>query len=494
MRRTLTPTTCLLLASLICGLLFAQRLVAQGYDSPLIIQGLDHQTSQSAASRAMGGTAIGLRGDIATMFLNPASLQSVEGIQFSFGGLSHSSQSDQNQQYAPLKYYSNFSLLMEGLTGYIPNPDTSLPGVNAGDTVQRPFDNIGPNWSHSQRKSAPLQAIAALPFNIGKTKLAAGIGMVEYANLNHYYQNNNVLNPSILSERPYPVPRPPTDSIPVITQWSQFRRLRDGSIRGYGAAISAALSEKISVGVSGMILDGSSDDNERQVSRGAMTFYTNFFKLDSVHGVVTKVGTSTYSGQEFTLSATYEGRYVSAGFSLKPPATVTRKFTSTVSADTGGTATTSSISGKDQLRFPWRGTVGLSIIPSQNLLLGLEYEFRSYASAVYVNVQGAESNPWLSASVFHIGLQYKASDWLMLRGGIRGQTEVFEPEGNSVDGEPVGYSIYSGGLGFQYQDISLNVTYEYALMKYQDVWGSAISLNTERRHSIIADISYEIPF
>jgi len=81
-----------------------------------------------------------------------------------------------------------------------------------------------------------------------------------------------------------------------------------------------------------------------------------------------------------------------------------------------------------------------------------------------------------------------------LRGGIRGQTEVFEPEGNSVEGEPVDYSIYSGGLGFLLEGMRLNLTYEYALMKYQDVWGSAISLNTERRHSIMADLSYEIPF
>jgi hypothetical protein len=478
--------------SLISVLLFSHHVAAQGYDAPLTIQGLDHHTSQSAASRAFGGVTIGLNGEASTMFLNPASLQSLDGIQIAVGGVRYSSDAHQEQQYAPLKYYSNFSLLMEGLTGRIPNPDTSLTGVNAGDTVQRPFDTIGPNWSRSQTVTDPLQAVAALPFRVGDMKFAGGIGLVQYADLNHYYQNNNVLNPSILSERPYPVPRPPTDSIPVITRWYQSSRFRDGSIRGYGGALSAALSDNIVLGVSGLLLKGSSDDYEQQLSRGILTFYTNFFKLDSVHGVVTKTGTSDYSGQEFTVSATYEGKYMSAGFSVRPPTTITRKFTTSVRVETGGTVSTTAVSGEDKLKFPWRGAVGLSIIPAKDLLLGLEYEIRSYASAVHTQADGAQSSPWLSASVFHVGLQYGAFEWLTLRGGIRGQAEVFEPEGNFIGGEPVSYSIYSGGVGLTYAGIRLDVTYEYGLMKYQDVWGSAVSLNTERRHFIVANVSYDI--
>jgi opacity protein-like surface antigen len=482
----------LLSIPLVAGTLFAPDTAAQGYDTPLTIQGLDHTTSQSAASRAFGGVAIGFDGDASTMFLHPANLQSLDRAQIAFGGVRYTSDARQEQQYAPLKYYSNFSLLMEGLTGHIPNPDTSLTGVNAGDTVQRPFDTIGPNWSRSERVTDPLQALAAVPFRVGEMKFAGGIGFVQYADLHHYYQNNNVLNPSILSERPYPVPRPPTDSIPVVSRWSQYSRFRDGSIRGYGGALSAALSEKLVVGLSGLILKGSSDDFEQQVSRGNLTFYTNFFKLDSVHGVVTKTGTSDYSGQEFTLSARYRGEYVSAGFSVRPPTTITRTFTTSIRVVDGATVSTSTAEGKDKLKFPWRGGVGLLINPAKDLLLGLEYEIRAYASAVYTQPDGVQSKPWLSASVFHIGLQYEAFDWLTVRGGIRGQAEVFEPEGNFISGEPVSYSIYSGGVGLTYADIRLDVTYEYGQMKYQDVWGSAVSLNTERRHSIVVNVLYNI--
>ena len=172
--------------------------------------------------------------------------------------------------------------------------------------------------------------------------------------------------------------------------------------------------------------------------------------------------------------------------------TITRTFTTSVRVEDGQTVSTSTVSGEDKLKFPWRGAVGLSINPAKDLLLGFEYEIRAFASAVYTQPDGAQSKPWLSASVFHVGLQYEAFDWLTVRGGIRGQGEVFEPEGNLISGEPVTYSIYSGGVGLSYASLRLDVTYEYGQMKYQDVWGSAVSLNTERRHSIIANVSYNI--
>jgi hypothetical protein len=78
--------------------------------------------------------------------------------------------------------------------------------------------------------------------------------------------------------------------------------------------------------------------------------------------------------------------------------------------------------------------------------------------------------------------------------GIRGQAEVFESEGNPIGGEPVTYSIYSAGCGFSYAGFNLNLTYEYSLMKYQDMWQTNVNLNKETRHSIIADVRYEIPW
>jgi hypothetical protein len=482
----------LILYQVILSVLLTIQIYSQGYDDPLTIQGLDHNTLQSAASRAAGGTTIGIQNDVGLMFHNPASLQSLTGIQISFGGLIQSYETSQYQQYAPLKYYSNFSLLMEGLTGYISNPDTSFHGTDPGDTVQRPFDNIGPNWSRKSRKAPPIQALLAVPFSVGNAKFTIGLGAVEYANLNNYYQNNNVLSPAIGSERPIPTPLPGNnDSLSV--QWYQYLRDRAGHITGYGMALSGSVTEKISLGVSGMLLRGSADDYESHVGRGRLMFFSNYFRLDSVYNRVTKTGTSDFTGNEFTFSGIYRGRYVSLGFSVKPPTTITRKYTTQTTVDTTGYRLVNTVSAQDEVKLPWRGTVGLSLKLLDNLSLGLEYEIRSLADAVYKSAGGTGSNPWLSMSVVHVGAEYNPLSWLSVRAGIRDHAEVFQAEGSPIGGEPVSYSVYSAGCGFSFSGIRLNIAYEYNNMKYQDMWQTNVNLNNESRHCVVADLIFELP-
>lgn len=482
-----------LVGSVSLCLLVAQKVHAQGYGTPLTIQGLDHTTQQSAASRAAGGVTMGIQNDVGLMFSNPASLQSLKAIQVSLGGMQRYTKTAQVQQYGPLKYYSNFSLLMEGLTGYIPNPDTSIPGRNPGDTVQRPYDTIGPNWSHSKNSGQFVQALVGVPFSVGDMQFAVGAGTVQYANLRLFYQNNNVLSPAILSVRPSPFPLPSNVST-LDARWSQYTRSRDGIIHGYGGALSGAVTEELSLGVSGMVLKGSTDDVEQHTGRGNLTFYANYFRLDSVYSHTVRTGTSDYSGSEFTFSAIYRGKHVTLGISAKPPMTITRKYAGQLSVDTTGTPTITPDAGQDKMRLPWRGTVGLSIAVRENVQLGFEYEVKSYAQAKYTDASGTASNPWLSSDLFHVGAEYIASPWLILRAGVRGQAEMFEPEGNPIEGDPVTYSIYSAGCGLLFGSARLNITYEYAPMKYQDVWASAISLNNDTRHTIVADISYDIPW
>jgi len=84
--------------------------------------------------------------------------------------------------------------------------------------------------------------------------------------------------------------------------------------------------------------------------------------------------------------------------------------------------------------------------------------------------------------------------WLLLRAGARGHAEVFEQTGNPIPGEPVSYSVSSVGCGVLVAGVRLNVAYEYAQMNYQDTWQTNVNFNSETRHSIIADVSYEIPW
>lgn len=476
----------------------AQSTNAQGFGKPLTFQGVDHVGLHSAASRAGGGTIFGITNDVSVMFSNPASLHSLQSLQFSIGGAQSNTDTKQNQQYSPLKYYTNFSLLLEGLTDDIQEPiyDTTITDYDAGDSVQRPYDKIGPNWKRTQSNNSPLHAFIAVPFSIGDMKITAGGGIVNYADLDWYYQNNNVLSPSLLTPDPFIKTRPANDadssSIPI--QWYQSTQQRDGVLKGYGGAVSIAFSEKYSVGISGLLLRGNSTDKETRIERGRLRIYQNFFRAESVYYRATSIGTSDYSGEELTLSSLIKSTYVSFGLSLKLPTTIVRKFSSVNTSDSNGTFVSSSINGEDKITIPMRGTLALSLALRENLSLNIEYDIRPYSSTEYKKSDGTVSKPWSQANVFHLGVQYSPLSWLILRGGVREQAEVFEPVGNPISGEPVGYTIYSTGAGITFANTRLNFAYEYSAFKYIDTWSSAVSINTTICHNLFVDVSYSIPW
>jgi hypothetical protein len=488
---------------------------AQGFGTPLTFQGLDHAINPSAISRSSGGVTLGLKNDIDVMFSNPASLEDIQGFQFSVSNVQHSSDANQIQQYSPLSYYSNFSLLMEGLTGNISNPTydsiNHIPSTGA-DTVQRPFDSIGPNWNHSSSYNIPLQAFAAIPFSLGDTKVSVGIGVVQYANLQWYFQNKNVLNPSILSVDPRttPIPLNTVDSNSIPVKWSNYFQQRDGSINGYGGAVSFLFANKFSIGISGMILDGSSDDVESSIQRGRIRFYSNYFRLEPIYSSIYESGTSKYSGTEFSVSALYKGKYVALGFSVKPPTEITRTYTSRIveyygkysfdstmlvwsHLDTSSAVITAK-NGKDKMTIPLRGSIDLSLKIRGNLIVGFRYELRPYASAEYKNSGGITKHPWISSNIFHVGLEYMPMESISLRTGIHEQAEVFQPEGSPIDGEPISYSVFSCGIGVTFEHAQINLTYEYGNLKYTDMWASAVSRNSDKNKVIMANIEYEIPW
>ncbi len=482
------------LLSFALWILLARTIYGQGYGGPLSFQGLDRQVQHSAAARAMGGVAIGQRSDPGVMFQHPASLYSIEKLQFAFGVLMQSQKLMQEQHYAPVRYYPNLSLLLEGLTARIPDPDTSLFGFTAKDTVQRPFDDIGPNWSRSKDRRTPVQAMLATPLSIGNVKVVVGLGAVRYADLNHFYQNNNVLSPAILSQRPLPTLRP-TDDNPLVVDWLQSLRSRSGWIQGYGFAIASGVEKyHMTFGLSGMVLKGTTDDLEQQVARGKLTFFSNAFRIDSVFSRTTKIGTSEFSGHEFTFSSVLLGRYVSIGFFIKPASTITRNYNFRITGLSQAGQDSASSQGQDHLKLPWRTTIGLVLTPRGNVTLGLEYEVRPYKSLRYISADGNETSPWRPAPVFRLGAEYRMTPWLALRAGMRGEAEVFEPEGNQIPGEPVRYDVYTAGLGLFFSDFRLDLAYENALTKYQDIWSSAISKNSERRQMVVLQLSYELPW
>jgi hypothetical protein len=94
----------------------------------------------------------------------------------------------------------------------------------------------------------------------------------------------------------------------------------------------------------------------------------------------------------------------------------------------------------------------------------------------------------------HIGAEYLPLPWISVRVGARGQTEVFEPAGNPIAGEPVSTTVYSAGFGLAAAGLRWNVAYEYMLLQYQETFQTNVNINRDRRHAIVADVTYEIPW
>lgn len=481
----------------------AQGLGAGKYgalESPLIMQGVDHTSMQSATSRALGGLTIGIKNDAGVMFSNPAALQSITGLQISVGNLYQTTTASQSQQYFPVKYYPMWSLLMGSQTAGIPDAEIPADAKNlldsANNTVPHQFDNLTPDWTRArQSKNHPLQIMAAMPLKIADMEFTVAAGVTEYANMNYYYQNNNALSPAINFYRPFPDTVVQSNSGSYLVDWYQTTSQRSGNLSGYGAAVSAKVMDELSVGISGMYIKGSTDDFQRNVGRGKIIFLHYYaFWLDPANYTTTLEGTSDFKGMEFTLSAIYKTQYFNVGASIKLPTVLDRDYSYTNTVDSTGAHLVSTVSGSDKIKLPWRGTVGISIPIKKKFEIGLEYEIRPYSSAVYTDNSGAESNPFKKCSELRAGVSYQVISWLALRAGGRDQVEVSEFYGNPLVGDPIRTQIYSGGFGINYWGIHLNVTYEYHQMKYDDMLANTIYRNVQINRNVIADIIYEIPF
>ena len=138
----------------------------------LNMQGAGHTSEHSAAAIGAGGTSIVTPNNVSTMFRNPAMLTTIDGIQVSVGGTYRAANQRQTQQYAPVRYYPNLSLLLEGMTDLIPDPD--FFGFTPADSVQRPFDDIGPNWTRDQNQTQPLQFFCCGTASCGRGQSGRG--------------------------------------------------------------------------------------------------------------------------------------------------------------------------------------------------------------------------------------------------------------------------------------------------------------------------------
>jgi len=506
----------ILINTLVLNAVIAYAMVAQDYNLPLSMEGLNHTTNTSVLSKSLGGVTIPLRKDVSLMFANPASLGTLDALTISVGAAQTSTSANQSQQWQPSTYFGNYSLLMDGSANNIYHSDTAtsnkykLPGNTTyypGDTLWKSYDNIGPNWSHDRSHSRFIPNIfAAMPVKIMDINATVGIGYSEYANLDYFYQNNNSENPNP-NELMIGQGIVKGDSTRRI-DWYQSIRNREGSISSVGGAISVNITPSLTAGVSVKYISGSTDDLEQTLGRGVIWFFWSgaanknapyqSLRLDSVSYMSSLSGTSDYKGYETAISATYRGKDVTVGVTITLPTEIDRTFNGTATSYTNKTMdfaaaplSSVSVSTFQEMDLPVKGNIGIGLQLRHNVYAAAEYEYDPYGNAKLITNHTTTTKPWLDGSSFHFGLMWEPVENYSLRFGYRRQSEVFQAQYSAIQNQPVSYTAYSAGLGIQLiKGLELNAAYEFYQRKYEDTWVGNSNINFYQSGSISAGLRY----
>jgi len=467
------------------GLFVVEPALAQGLTQPLNIQGLERPFFLSSRSRGMGGTATSSAGDASAIFSNPAGLSAVQSLEFRAGASFTNTTLEQKGEWIPDRRYAGLSIMFEN----------DFTGIK-DSALQKPFDDILPGWEQTSSSSKPTMIAGAMPLEIGGMHAALALGLFQAADLDYYYQNNNVLDPNIGAFRPEPILAPQLgDTIGV--QWFQSVSERSGTLYGITPGLSLEVSPGISLGVAATITTGQSEDVEARIDRGYLRIATsssgsgNVFFVDPILNRISAVTTSEYSGVSFNLGALWRQEYFSIGLSVRPPFTTTRDWNRTVLADTTGRSTTLNESGSDELRYPIQYSVGMTIHATEAWDISIDYRAESNSSVTYAT-SDSSFHPWVGGPAFRFGAEYRVSNWLSLRGGYREEVQTFSSEGSGLLTEPVRGSTLSFGAGLTPGTFGIELAYEIGTLSYQDMWISNVNTNTRTTHRLTCEFFIRI--
>lgn len=439
--------------------------IAQGVADPLLFQGMDQTVWPGARARAMGGVVMGDYRDATALFADPAALTRLKRAEVRIGGSYSATSLDQEVRWIPDRIYAELSLVLEN------DPDK---------LVQiRPFDSIRPDWDHSYTATRPAVAAMAFPFAALGASWTAGLGYGQVAVLDHYYQNNNALDPNIGRMRPAPVPRV-QEGDSLLVDWFQFARERKGALYGITPALAVRYG-RLAFGLSVTVLTGSSDDWQRRFGRGLFILrYNNDFSLlpPRIGEEITEAS-SDYRGVRTTISGRLEYERFAVGVVLRPGYTLERRW----ETQAGNT-------GTDKLEVPTQMTVGLALYPSRVWRLVADYDLRRQDEVRYIPAGSDAQTPWVGKGTFRLGAEFLAADWLALRAGYRDEPQSFAPAGAAFIDDPAIASVYTAGVGIMRGPFVVDLTYELFRLRYDDLWISNVNTNRMKRHTLLLEVAY----
>ncbi|MFC1483423.1 OmpP1/FadL family transporter [Candidatus Neomarinimicrobiota bacterium] len=463
-------------------LMVTGQLVGQHRGDYLAYQGMAHLERSGAKAQAMGGAITAIPGDLNAIFWNPAGLSSIDRPRLAVSMSSNSKLWQENQVYRPNRLYVTLPFYLEGL--YVPDPANNgrLDHELAQDTNYvvaypelglEPFSEAAADWQNEIVEKGFNQVAVAAPMRLFGKSVVLGLAYHMQSGMLDYDRNDTYLAPHLGSTEYEILWRVETDTANV--DWNRFLRKRSGETRKIHGAAAITLSERIQLGIRLNLFTGETDDVQSLNKIGYFHLYDDnrfSFSYDTLK--TETAGYSTFSALDLTLGGLLKLTNFNVGISITLPYTMNREWEyETVISDTGQSLTTPE-SGKDQLKLPASYTLGLSFTPTEAFTLAFDIEKLPYSEATFDLANGDTTHkPWVDSSVLRLGVEFRPTDFLSLRGGYQyiGQEFVpdgaaFKTQGPAANRYTLGTSLRLGGLG------RVDIAYHWQQLKYYDSYYS----------------------
>lgn len=481
-------------------------LQAQNRGNNMAFQGLDNIASFSARTLGMGDAFTSMGGTVDALNFNAAGLATIEKLQISINGGNIAKQWTENQVYNSNRLFVTLPFYLERL--YIPDPanngkldhevfyegllDSSY-NVALPETGNEPFTDEAADWKKKEKASGLTNISMAMPMNIMDKKIVVGASYNNRLNVINYDRNATFLDPHP-GYLEYDMPALiETGMDSIVINWSDFSRLRTGSIQEFQGAIAGELSDVVKFGLSMKYFTGETDDMQSLNKVGFFTLYDQnefSFTYDTLN--VMSKGTSTFSGlkTELGLQLVYDA--FSFGLNVRMPYTVTREYDYEVSiTDTLGT-TTSTQKGEDEMKVPMSYAIGVNFHPIEKFTFSIDYDLRKYADTEWTLAsKDTTHHEWKDQNILRVGIEYRPFKMLSLRAGYQSMPQVYIPDGapNKDQGpEAIAYTL---GFGLNLGKLgSINGAWRQSSLKYSDIYFSNTNYSKEIVTNILVGYTY----
>lgn len=484
-------------------LLSITGLFAQNRGNGLAFQGWGEDPMNGVAAQAMGGAYTAVGGDLNSLFFNPAGLATIGNIKFNIAGNALKKQWQEVQHYRPNREYVTLSFILDGL--YVPNPDNNGKWDNDAffdDTtyiVQDPslgddvYSEEAADWKKEYDKTIFNEISVAVPFQLFDKPFAIAAGFSRKFNLMDYDRNSTYLDPHIGSNDYGGIPDKVTDPTkPLDVNWYDFVRSSYGKVDNYTFAVAASLTDYLDLGVNLKLMDGESDDYQHLNKVGTFTLagQNKFsFTYDTLNTSIK--GSSEYSAASFDLGFLFKLKNFNVGVRLTPGYTIEKKWNYV--SNNGIDSQIQNQSGTDEIEVPFSYNVGISFRPIETLIVSGDFGKIPYSSSSYqLTSMDTLSNKLNDRTALRIGFEYKALDWLAVRGGYKSISSLFIPDGAADKDSGPEKEAYSFGLSIMLLNVNVDLTYIYEDLKYFDAYFSNTNYNRQKLQNFLIGLTYNL--